>query len=144
MLPHCDITDEEWQRVIPLLPELRPCLDMRGRPPTDSRRVLNGVLWIICNNAAWSDMPPCYPSSTTCNRRFKMWQDEGVLKRVMTGLFGNEGAVRCELFATRMRKRASPARKVANARAMHNSPFAPPTPGVAQSLDHLSALWHAA
>lgn len=144
MTPHCDITDEEWLRVIPLLPELRPRLDRRGRPHTDTRQVLNGVLWVIRNDAPWSDVPPCYPSSWTCNRRFSMWQDQGVLKRVITELFGNEGAVPGNLFETCVRKRAIRTRKAASARVMREPPLAFTSPDVAQALDRLSALWHPA
>lgn len=28
-----------------------------GRPRTDDRLMLNGVLWVLCSGAAWRDMP---------------------------------------------------------------------------------------
>ena len=44
MKPYRDMSDEEWQMVAPLLPELRPRLELRGRPLANTRAVLNGVL----------------------------------------------------------------------------------------------------
>jgi len=107
MTPHRDITEEEWQRVMPLLPELRPRSEMRGRPLANTRSVLNGVLWVMYSGATWSAMPRRYPSYQTCHRRFKAWYDEGVLKRVMVELFGEEGLALCESIETRMRKHLS-------------------------------------
>jgi hypothetical protein len=71
MTPYRDINDEEWQRVAPLLPELRPRAELRGRPLANTRAVLNGVLWVMHSGATWSAMPRKYPSYQTCHRRFK-------------------------------------------------------------------------
>jgi hypothetical protein len=51
MTPYRDINDEEWQRIAPLLPELRPRSELRGRPLANTRSVLNGVLWVIQEGA---------------------------------------------------------------------------------------------
>lgn len=88
MSPHRDMTDEEWLRVAPLIPELRPRRDMRGRPLANTRSVLNGVLWVIYSSATWSSMPRRYPPYQTCHRRFKLWLQSGVLQRVLETLFG--------------------------------------------------------
>jgi transposase len=47
MKPYRDMSDEEWQMVAPLLPELRPRSELRGRPLANTRAVLNGVLWVM-------------------------------------------------------------------------------------------------
>lgn len=104
MTPHRDITEEEWQRIMPLLPELRPRTELRGRPLANTRSVLNGVLWVMYSGATWSAMPRRYPSYQTCHRRFKAWHDDGVLKRVMAELFGEEGVALCNSIETRMRR----------------------------------------
>lgn len=111
MTPHRDITEEEWQRVMPLLPELRPRSELRGRPLANTRSVLNGVLWVMYSGATWSAMPRRYPSYQTCHRRFKAWYDEGVLKRVMAELFNEEGVALCDSIETRMRKHPARAEK---------------------------------
>ncbi|CAM2155587.1 MULTISPECIES: transposase [Paraburkholderia] len=145
MTPHRDITEEEWQRVLPLLPELRPRSELRGRPLANTRSVLNGVLWVMYSGATWSAMPRRYPSYQTCHRRFKAWHDEGVLKAVMAELFGEEGAALCDAIETRMRRHASRAEKAARTQEelpMRNSPFSPAAPGVPQPFSYRSVYRH--
>ena len=113
MTPYRDINDEEWQCIAPMLPELRPRSELRGRPLANTRSVLNGVLWVICSGATWSAMPRRYPSYQTCHRRFKVWHESGVLKRVMDYLY-DAGAE--DLYVTmqaRMRVHANPEQKTA-------------------------------
>lgn len=139
MKPWRDITEEEWQRVIPLLPELRPRAELRGRPLANTRAVLNGVLWVMYSGATWSAMPRRYPSYQTCHRRFKAWHDEGVLKRVMGELFGDEGVALCSTIEARMRRYASPEEKAArlkDAALSPPSPFAPSAPNGSQPFSH--------
>jgi len=38
-----ELTDEQWQRLAPLLPPQRP---RTGRPNQDHRTILDGILWI--------------------------------------------------------------------------------------------------
>jgi transposase len=111
MNPHRDITDEEWQRVAPLLPELRPRSELRGRPLANTRSVLNGVLWVMYSGATWSAMPRRYPSYQTCHRRFKAWYESGVLKRVTEQLVGTASEELCSLMEARMRTHMSAAEK---------------------------------
>ena len=103
MKPYRDMSDEEWQLVAPLLPELRPRSELRGRPLANTRAVLNGVLWVMYSGASWSTMPRKYPSYQTCHRRFKSWHDSGVLARVMQQLFGMASDGLYALMTSRMR-----------------------------------------
>ncbi|MGA7817144.1 transposase [Caballeronia sp.] len=103
MKPYRDMSDEEWQLVAPLLPELRPRSELRGRPLANTRAVLNGVLWVMYSGASWSTMPRKYPSYQTCHRRFKSWHDTGVLARVMNQLFGGASEGLYSLMTSRMR-----------------------------------------
>ncbi|MBN3804892.1 transposase [Paraburkholderia sp. Ac-20336] len=107
MNPYRDITDEEWRRVAPLLPELRPRVELRGRPLANTRAVLNGVLWVMYSGATWSAMPRKYPSYQTCHRRFKTWYESGVLKRVTGLLLGASSEELCRLMEARMRTHAN-------------------------------------
>jgi transposase len=137
--PWRDITEEEWQRVIPLLPELRPRAELRGRPLANTRAVLNGVLWVMYSGATWSAMPRRYPSYQTCHRRFKAWHEDGVLRRMMAELFGEEGVALCKTIETRMRRHISPEEKAArvkDATLAPTSPFAPPAPSVPQPFSY--------
>jgi transposase len=127
MTPYRDINDEEWQRVAPLLPELRPRSELRGRPLANTRAVLNGVLWVMYSGATWSAMPRKYPSYQTCHRRFKSWHQSGVLKRVMDQLFGEASTELCGMMEARMRIHVSTEQKAARIDA---APIAPANPAM--------------
>jgi transposase len=71
------IKDEHWQKIEPLLPKRKP-RPKGGRPPADNRRVLEGILWILRTGARWEDLPKRYPSSSTCWRRLKLWEERGI------------------------------------------------------------------
>lgn len=149
MFPHRDINDEEWQRVAPLLPELRPRSELRGRPLTDTRSVLNGVLWVMYSGATWSAMPRKYPSYQTCHRRFKAWHQSGALKRVTEQLAGSASVELCKLMEARMRTHANVEQKNAlaatNASAVspaYNPALSKPLPS--SPFTHASPFKHAA
>ena len=46
-----DLMGKQWEILEPLLPELPRRADGRGRPWPDSRKVLNGMLWILGTGA---------------------------------------------------------------------------------------------
>jgi transposase len=80
-----DLTDAQWAVLEPTFrPRRRP--DRRGRPWTDARAVLNGVLWVLRTGAAWHDLPRRHPPYQTCHRRFQQWQRSGRLDRLLTRL----------------------------------------------------------
>ncbi|MBK5164859.1 MULTISPECIES: transposase [Burkholderiaceae] len=87
-----DLTDEQWKRVARLVPEMNVQVIRAGRPHADTRRVLDGVLWILASGKAWSAMPNGYPPYQTCNRRFLIWKRAGVLSEILRVLFGKNGA----------------------------------------------------
>ena len=71
------LTDEQWETIKPLLPEL-PKNPKGGRPWADMRKTLEGIVWILRSGARWKDLPREFPSPSTCWRRLKRFQDEGV------------------------------------------------------------------
>ena len=42
-----DLTNEQWERLEPLIPPPKRKPAGPGRPPRDPRDVLNGILWAI-------------------------------------------------------------------------------------------------
>jgi putative transposase len=60
-----------------LLPRL-PKSKRGGRPWADSRRMLEGILWIALSGATWQDLPAEYPSPATCWWRLHNWEQRGV------------------------------------------------------------------
>jgi transposase len=79
-----DLTNRQWRLLEPLLPR-----DNRlGRPRVDDRRTINGILYVLRNGCRWKDLPREYGSPTTCWRRLKRWQEQGVWTRVLRVLLG--------------------------------------------------------
>jgi transposase len=77
-----ELTNEQWQRIEPIIVSSTPSKDPRGRPARDPRKVLNGILWIMRTGAPWKDLPQRYPPYQTCHRRFQQWVRQGVFRRI--------------------------------------------------------------
>jgi transposase len=75
------LTDEQWERIAPHLPE-HPPSPKGGRPRADDRACLEGLLWLLRSGARWQDIPVDLPSGSTCWRRLQEWAAEGVLERM--------------------------------------------------------------
>lgn len=71
------LTDEQWSLISDLFPE-RKADPRGGRPRVDSRRCLEGILWVLRSGARWKDLPRSFPSYATCWRRFAEWSLSGV------------------------------------------------------------------
>lgn len=78
------LTDAQWAKIEPLLPRLIS----RGRRWTDSRKVLEGILWVLRSGARWKDLPDHYPSYATCWRRLRRWEEDGTWERVWRAFLG--------------------------------------------------------
>jgi transposase len=71
------LTDAQWEKLEALLPKPRKSRK-GGRPWADNRMVFEGILWILRTGAPWADLPKRYPSPSTCWRRLKQWEEQGV------------------------------------------------------------------
>src|SRR5579864_6418937 len=75
------LTEAQWQKIAPLLPQ-PPQHRQGGRPWVENRRVLEGILWILRSGARWQDLPEKYPHPSTCWRRLRDWEEQGVWLKV--------------------------------------------------------------
>ena len=80
-----EVSDSQCEILSPIL-EPKPRADGKGRPPADTRAVLNGVLWILGTGAQWREMPDKYPPYQTCHRRFQQWVRAGLLEKALKKL----------------------------------------------------------
>lgn len=83
-----DLTDEEWALIGPLLPAER---GRSGRPATDNRRVLDGMLWVMRTGAPWRDLPERYGRWNSVFRRFSRWSEAGLFDALLDA-FATSGA----------------------------------------------------
>lgn len=75
------LTDEQWDRIAPLLPE-HPRSAKGGRPWVNDRECLEGILWLLRTGSRWRDLPIDLPSGSTCWRRLRDWAGEEVLQDI--------------------------------------------------------------
>ena len=78
MVGRGDLTDQQWQRLEPLLPAQKP---KTGRPGKDHRTVINGILWVLRTGAPWRDLPERYDPWRTAATRFYRWRQLGLWDR---------------------------------------------------------------
>ena len=79
-----EVSNDEWAVLEPLL-RFRKRPDGRGRPPQDTRAVLNGV-WTLRTGPQWRELPNKYLPYQTCRRRFQKWVSSGQLNKAIRAL----------------------------------------------------------
>lgn len=70
----------------PFFPRKKARKDRKGRPTSDFRAVMEGILWILRSGARWKDLPKDFPPYQTCHRWFQAWIKAGVLRKVLRAL----------------------------------------------------------
>ena len=80
MLRRYELTDEEWNRIAPLLPP--ETTGKQGRPRKDNRIIMNAIVWLARSGAPWRDLPERYGSWKTVYSRFRKWIDDGILDNI--------------------------------------------------------------
>lgn len=82
------LTDQQWERVRPLLPPHPPSAGSAGR---DHRTTLEGVMWVLNNGASWRDLPKEeFGPWETVYGRYRRWLKEGRWKQVVETLLAGE------------------------------------------------------
>ncbi len=82
------LNDEEWSRIDPLLPRGR-----RGAHRVDDRRVISGIVHMLCSGARWRDCPAEYGPYTTIYNRFNRWSRRGIWYEMFEALTGSTGMI---------------------------------------------------
>src|SRR5262245_51602317 len=77
------LTDEQWQ----LIADVFPAPAKTGRPPTDRRQVVDGILWIMQSGAPWRDLPGDELGPwETVYALFNAWNASGRLAGILSRL----------------------------------------------------------
>lgn len=78
-----DLTDDQWARIAPLLPEKKT----RGEPRRHHRRlILDAILYVLDNGVKWRNLPKGFPPKSTVYDYFALWRDDGTWRRVHDAL----------------------------------------------------------
>ncbi|GAB2675837.1 hypothetical protein GCM10027088_63810 [Nocardia goodfellowii] len=88
------VDDELWAVIEPLLP-VKPA-GTPGPPQMDSRRVLQGILFVLITGIGWEDLPQelGFGSGMTCWRRLRDWQAAGAFKQIHQAVLARAHAAR--------------------------------------------------
>jgi transposase len=83
VLDRHDLSDEEWARLGPLLPDRGP---LRGGRWIDHRAVLDGVFWRTRTGSPWRDLPREYGNWKTVYNRHRRWSADGTWVKILDEL----------------------------------------------------------
>ena len=84
-----DLSDAEWAMIEPRLPQR----NRLGRPPkTETRSLVNALLYMVRTGCQWRQLPREFPPYTTVQHYFYGWRDRGSrsLQRGLRPPDGNE------------------------------------------------------
>ena len=77
-----ELTDEQWEAVKQHL----PAPNKQGRPLSDRRQMLNGILWILRTGAPWRDLPARFGPWKTVYHYFNKWRENGTIDEILEAL----------------------------------------------------------
>jgi len=81
-----DLTDEQWKTVETILPQDAVRDDGRGRPWSDRRTVLNGVLWILTHRRTLEGPAATIRAVPDRAPAFPNWVKSGVMEHLLITL----------------------------------------------------------
>jgi transposase len=79
------LTPRQWAVLEPLLPPPERT-GKRGRPPADTRKLLDAIFWKLAHHARWQDLPVFYPPILTCRRYYRRLLLSGRLDMLYSAL----------------------------------------------------------
>jgi len=68
-----ELTNEEWARLLPLLPPSRGRKSLKG-----DRRFISAVYWLTRTGCPWRDLPRRYGNWKSVYNRFNNWSKRGI------------------------------------------------------------------
>ena len=78
-MPRHQLTDEDGA----LIADVFPPRAATGRKPTDRRRIVDGILWILNTGSPWRDLPEEYGPWKTVWDLFDTWNENGTLDEIL-------------------------------------------------------------
>jgi transposase len=78
-----DLSEADWQRILPLLPVRKPG---PGRPAHPHRPLVAAMVWVERTGASWRQVPaPVGPWHRVYNR-YRLWRRSGLWARIVAAL----------------------------------------------------------
>ena len=79
-----DVTDEEWELMVPLIP---PGKSGGGKRTVIMREVVNGLMYVLSTGCQWRAIPKDLPPTSTVYDYFDLWTYDGTLQRIHHALY---------------------------------------------------------
>ena len=79
------LSEAQMRRIEPYFPL------SHGMPRVDDRRVISGIVFVICNGLRWRDAPRDYGPHKTIYNRFVRWSRLGVFNKIFAELARKAG-----------------------------------------------------
>ncbi|WP_345124273.1 transposase [Streptomyces chiangmaiensis] len=87
------VPDARWERAAPLLPSFAARPQGGGTAPCDERAVFTAVVHALTSGCAWRHLPPTFGTSpATAHRRFTVWTEAGLWRRLHRAVLDELGA----------------------------------------------------
>lgn len=83
------LTDAQWARIEPLLPDRAP---RRGGRWRDHRQVIDAIAFKYRTGTPWADLPERFGSWKGAHNRLRMWALDGTWEKVFTALLAQADA----------------------------------------------------
>ncbi|MFD9193568.1 transposase [Streptomyces phaeochromogenes] len=78
--------DELWEPATPLLPSFAARPQGGGTAPYDEQAVFTAAVYALMSGCAWRHLPPPFGTSpATAHRRFTVWTEAGLRRRLHRG-----------------------------------------------------------
>ena len=74
-----ELTDKQLDVVEPHIPPPAKT----GRPRSNDRTIINGIIYVLISGCRWAEMPKRYGFKSTANRRLQDWQQKGIWKKIL-------------------------------------------------------------
>jgi putative transposase len=91
-VPLVRLTDEEWEKVRPLLEAHDPPSRL-GRKRANPRAVLEAIIYRQRSGCPWNCLPREYPDDSTVHRTYQRWKRLGIIDQLLD-TFGERPASR--------------------------------------------------
>ena len=105
-----DLTDDEWDRIKPLIP---PAKRGGNKRTVNERAVVDNLMYLLSTGCQWAALPKDLPPRSTVNDYFRRWTDDRTLDRIHHALY-----VECRQLADR---KASPTAAIIDSQSVKSA-----------------------
>jgi len=77
-----DLTDEQWKVIKPHIPPSKSGTPKGGRPPTEVRTVVNGLMYLARTGCQWRLLPKDFGPWSTVYYYYRTWRRDGTWQKI--------------------------------------------------------------